>query len=391
MMNREEEIQRIRELILRAIYSGLTEEEREELERWRGQTPRNEEVYRKLLEQRFTPGEYERYEQARSSDDWEQLRAKWRASRRRRYLSWQWMARYAAVIVLGVVLAYWFRQPEKPQRPMVVRVMQDVQPGTMKAVLELEDGVQVALGTPEVERDERLVSRGITGQDSLVRYVGQDTRPVEHHVLRVPRGGEYVLALADGTKVWLNAETELHYPSRFEGAERRVRVVGEAYFQVTKSDSCPFIVEAGDVAVRVTGTEFNVMAYAGHDRVETTLVRGGVDVMAGNAGQRLTPGMQAVYLKHDGRLDSREVDTWLYTSWKEGIFEFRDLSLGEIAEQLERWYDVDIVFPNTEVSEIRFTGAVKRVKPLSFILDIIKDTRSISYRIEGKTVIIDKK
>lgn len=391
MMNREEEIQRIRELILRAIYSGLTEEEREELERWRGQTPRNEEVYRKLLEQRFSPGEYERYEQARSGDDWEQLRAKWRASRRRRYLSWQWMARYAAVIVLGVVLAYWFRQPEKPQRPMVVRAVQDVQPGTMKAVLELEDGVQVALGTPEVERDERLVSRGITGQDSLVRYVGQDTRPVEHHVLRVPRGGEYVLALADGTKVWLNAETELHYPSRFEGAERRVRVVGEAYFQVTKNDSCPFIVEAGEVAVRVTGTEFNVMAYAGHDRVETTLVRGGVDVMAGNAGQRLTPGMQAVYFKEAGRLESREVDTWLYTSWKEGIFEFRDLSLGEIAEQLERWYDVDIVFPNTEVSEIRFTGAVKRVKPLSFILDIIKDTRSISYRIEGKTVIIDKK
>ncbi|MDY4044030.1 MAG: FecR family protein [Marinifilaceae bacterium] len=391
MMNREEEIQRIRELILRAIYSGLTEEEREELERWRGQTPRNEEVYRKLLEQRFTPGEYERYEQARSGDDWEQLRAKWRASRRRRYLSWQWMARYAAVIVLGVVLAYWFRQPEKPQRPMVVRAVQDVQPGTMKAVLELEDGVQVALGTPEVEQDERLVSRGITGQDSLVRYAGQDTRPVEHHVLRVPRGGEYVLALADGTKVWLNAETELHYPSRFEGAERRVRVVGEAYFQVTKSDSCPFIVEAGEVAVRVTGTEFNVMAYAGHDRVETTLVRGGVDVTAGNAGQRLTPGMQAVYFKEAGRLESREVDTWLYTSWKEGIFEFRDLSLGEIADQLERWYDVDIVFPNTEVSEIRFSGAVKRVKPLSFILDIIKDTRSISYRIEGKTVIIDKK
>ena len=391
MMNREEEIQRIRELILRAIYSGLTEEEREELERWRGQAPRNEEVYRKLLEQRFTSGEYERYEQARSGDDWEQLRAKWRASRRRRYLSWQWMARYAAVIVLGVVLAYWFRQPEKPQRPMVVRAVQDVQPGTMKAVLELEDGVQVALGTPEVEQDERLVSRGITGQDSLVRYAGQDTRPVEHHVLRVPRGGEYVLALADGTKVWLNAETELHYPSRFEGAERRVRVVGEAYFQVTKSDSCPFIVEAGEVAVRVTGTEFNVMAYAGHDRVETTLVRGGVDVTAGNAGQRLTPGMQAVYFKEAGRLESREVDTWLYTSWKEGIFEFRDLSLGEIADQLERWYDVDIVFPKTEVSEIRFTGAVKRVKPLSFILDIIKDTRSISYRIEGKTVIIDKK
>ena len=121
MMNREEEIERIRELILRAIYSGLTGEEREELACWRGQTPRNEELYRKLLEQRFTPGEYERYEQARSGDDWEQLRAKWRTSRRRRYLSWQWMARYAAVIVLGVVLAYWFRQPEKPQRPMVVR------------------------------------------------------------------------------------------------------------------------------------------------------------------------------------------------------------------------------------------------------------------------------
>ena len=235
-----------------------------------------------------------------------------------------------------------------------------------------------------------MVSRGITGQDSLVCYAGQDTRPVEHHVLRVPRGGEYVLALADGTKVWLNAETELHYPSRFEGAERLVRVVGEAYFQVTKNDSCPFIVEAGEVAVRVTGTEFNVMAYAGHDRVETTLVRGGVDVTAGNAGQRLTPGMQAVYFKEAGRLESREVDTWLYTSWKEGIFEFRDLSLGEIADQLERWYDVEFFIQHSSLEELRFTGNLPKYENLEEVLRKLEQTTYITFTQNGRTVVVSE-
>ena len=183
----------------------------------------------------------------------------------------------------------------------------------------------------------------------------------------------------------------MRYPNHFVGDERRVQVEGEAYFQVAKDASKPFIVEAAEMDVRVTGTEFNVMAYQDKDRVETTLVKGSIEVDVEGKVVKMLPDMQAVFSKTDKQLITRTVRTELYTSWKEGVFEFRDLPLREIAEQLGRWYDVEFEFRDELVAEIRFTGAVKRMKPITFILDVIKETKAINYRIDGKTVIVEKK
>lgn len=390
-MNKEREIRRIRDLILRSVHSSLNEEEERELEAWRKASPRNEETFRKLAEQRFSPEEYARYRQARRSDDWPELRRKLRKRGRARYLSGGWIARYAAVLLVGVVAAWWLARSEDEPVPPVTVARQEILPGEMKAVLRLESGEQIALGKRAERRDERLAVRGISERDSALVYGEQPERRVERHVLTVPRGGEYVLTLADGTRVWMNSDSELRYPSRFEGGERRVSVTGEAYFQVAKDESLPFVVEAGGAAVRVTGTEFNVMAYPDDDRVETTLVSGGVDVEANGQTRRIEPGSQAVYDKASGSLDVRAVDLALYTSWKDGLFEFRDMPLGAVARQLERWYDVEILFADPAVADIRFTGAVKKMKPLAFILDIIQGTRSVDCRIEGRQVIIDKK
>lgn len=389
-MNKEREIRRIRDLILRSVHSSLGGEEERELEAWRKASPRNEETFRKLVEQRFSPEEYARYRQVRLSDDWPVVRRKLRKYRAMRFLSWRWVARYAAAVLVGVVALYWLRwQPAEEPRRVVAR--QEILPGEMKAVLRLESGERIALGANGKRQDERLVVRGISEQDSALVYAAEERRQAERHVLAVPRGGEYVLTLADGTKVWLNSESELRYPSYFGDSERRVSVVGEAYFQVAKDESSPFVVEAGDVAVRVTGTEFNVMAYADADRVETTLARGGVTVEAGGRSERIVPGEQAVYAKATGELSAREVDVALYTSWKDGVFEFRDMPLSSVVRQLERWYDVDIVFADSAVAAFRFTGAVKKAKPLDFILNIIRETQSVDYRIEGREVTISKK
>ena len=390
-MNKEREIRRIRDLILRSVHSSLGGEEERELEAWRKASPRNEETFRKLVEQRFSPEEYARYRQARQSDDWPELRRKLRKRGRARYLSGGWIARYAAVLLVGVVAAWWLARSEDEPVPPVTVARQEILPGEMKAVLRLESGERIALGKRAERQDERLAVRGISVRDSALVYGEQPERRVERHVLTVPRGGEYVLTLADSTRVWMNSDSELRYPSRFEGDERRVSVTGEAYFQVAKDESLPFIVEAGGAAVRVTGTEFNVMAYPDDGRVETTLVSGGVDVEANGQTRRVAPGSQAVYDKASGSLDVRAVDLALYTSWKDGLFEFRDMPLGAVARQLERWYDVEILFADPAVADIRFTGAVKKMKPLAFILDIIQGTRSVDYRIEGRQVIIDKK
>ena len=379
----------MRELILRAISSSLSEEERRELDAWRGASRRNEEIFEKLANQQFSAEEYARYRQVRLADDWPVVRRKLRKLRAERYLSWRWMVRYAAVVLVGVVALYWLRQPEEEPRRVVAR--QEILPGGMKAVLRLESGERIALGARGERQDERLAVRGISEQDSALVYAVEEKRQVERHVLTVPRGGEYVLTLADGTTVWLNSESELRYPSYFSDSERRVSVVGEAYFQVAKDESSPFIVEAGGVSVRVTGTEFNVMAYADADRVETTLAHGGVTVGAGERLERIVPGEQAVYAKATGELSTRKVDVALYTSWKDGVFEFRDMPLSLVARQLERWYDVDIVFADSAVAAFRFTGAVKKAKPLDFILNIIRETQSVDYRIEGREVTISKK
>ena len=391
-MDKEKKIERIRELILRAAASTLSEEERRELEAWGEASPRNKEVVERLTAQRFTAEEYARYREALAADDWEVILRKLRQRQRRRFLPWRRVARYAAAVAVGALALYWLNRPEESPR-MATVAPQEILPGEMKAVLRLEDGEQIALGGKDSSRqDERLSIRGITESDSALVYGRRDTvRQVERHTLAIPRGGEYVLTLADGSRVWLNSESELRFPSRFEGTERRVSVTGEAYFQVAKDATAPFVVEAGGVAVRVTGTEFNVMAYADDERVETTLAEGGVTVEAGGRTTRVAPGEQAVFDKATGGLSKRRVDINLYTSWKSGLFEFRDMPLGRVARQLERWYDVRIHFAAPAVADIRFTGAVEKQRPLDFILDIIRETRSVDYRIEGREVTISKK
>ena len=233
-MNKEREIRRIRDLILRSVHSSLGGEEERELEAWRKASPRNEETFRKLVEQRFSPEEYARYRQARQSDDWPELRRKLRKRGRARYLSGGWIARYAAVLLVGVVAAWWLARSEDEPVPPVTVARQEILPGEMKAVLRLESGERIALGKRAERQDERLAVRGISERDSALVYGEQPERRVERHVLTVPRGGEYVLTLAESTRVWMNSDSELRYPSRFDGGERRVSVTGEAYFQVAK-------------------------------------------------------------------------------------------------------------------------------------------------------------
>jgi ferric-dicitrate binding protein FerR (iron transport regulator) len=208
--------------------------------------------------------------------------------------------------------------------------------------------------------------------------------PVETHTWRVPRGGEFFLTLPDGTRVWLNSESTIVYPNRFDAGERRIRMEGEAYFDVVKNGEQPFVVEAGGARIDVTGTRFNVAAYG--DMVETTLAEGGVRMTAGGSVVELRPDMQAVYVAGGDAIAVRSVDAAAYGAWKEGLLEFRDLPLSEITARLGRWYDVDFSFERSEVADMRFTGAFKREDSIVSILDVIKNTKSVGYSIDGNTI-----
>ena len=171
--------------------------------------------------------------------------------------------------------------------------------------------------------------------------------------LTTPRGKDFLLVLADGTKVWLNAESRLRYPVAFNGKERRVELEGEACFEVAKDAEHPFIVCANGMNTMVLGTKFNVRSYSVEDR-HVTLVNGKVQVTntVNNKSVTLRPGQDLTYTE-TGEEKVSEVNIATYTAWTEGMFYFEDVPLEEIMGALGRWYNVNIDFERCELYHIR--------------------------------------
>lgn len=206
----------------------------------------------------------------------------------------------------------------------------------------------------------------------------------------VPNGSQSTVVLADGTTVQLNAGSELIYPSQFDKEVRRVELKGEAYFKVKHNAEHPFIVSAGQINVKVLGTEFNVMAYPDADRIETTLVDGSVALNQKGADENsrivLKPGQKAVFI--DGHLDVAPANLEMETTWTNKGFYFQSTSFEELVRRLERWYDVDIVIDSDDFKDIAFTGKFRNKESIWQVLDVIKMTTPITYKAkEGKIYI----
>lgn len=275
--------------------------------------------------------------------------------------------------------------------------LSSLDPGSQKAELILADGQVLNLEDNKEEsqieeKDGTLIQN--TGS-SLVYDVTAKTENVEitYNSLVVPRGGEYQLMLEDGTKVWVNSETRLRYPTKFSESERIVLLEGEAYFEVSKDRNRPFIVKTQGVDVRVLGTAFNVSSYLDDEAIKTTLVEGSVIVMDSDDQIKnvlLKPGYQAVYSKENKDLDSKKVNVDLYTSWKDGRFVFDKSNLDDIMGRVSRWYDVKVFYQNEDVNDIRFTGTLRRYESLDRLLSIIEKTNEVRFVIGEKTIKVEK-
>lgn len=175
--------------------------------------------------------------------------------------------------------------------------------------------------------------------------------------------------LDDGTKVWMNSASELRYPIHFTGTERKVELVGEAYFDVAHDQEHPFIVTAGGVNVRVLGTSFNVLAYPDEQAVKTTLVKGGVKLEAEGLRQTviLSPGEQAVW--ENKQMNVRQVNTKLYISWIKDRFAFESEELDAVLRRLARWYNVDFRVENPEMRKKVFSGTIPKYEDVIKVLE----------------------
>ena len=304
--------------------------------------------------------------------------------------------KYAAMFVLPLGIAFALWQGLKEEKIVLHRQFGEVaRPGAERAVLKLFDGKTVVLdstsGNMLIARGENV--RVEVDSNRLLRYSREDTvvtsREERKNELIVPRGGEYQIVLADGTRVWLNSATKLIFPQNFTGKERRVMLSGEAFFDVARDESKPFIVETSRMDVKVLGTRFNVNADTDNEVVSTTLVDGCVEVASGTQKPiTLVPGEQAY--GEAGELEKREVNIRLYTSWIDGRFMFNNVELEEIAKQISRWYDVEIFFTNENVKRTRFTGGMVKFKPLDDLIRMIESTSPVRFSVKGKTIVISE-
>ncbi|SDX20806.1 FecR family protein [Aequorivita viscosa] len=265
-----------------------------------------------------------------------------------------------------------------------------IEPGTDKAILTLEDGTQVAL-SPETPFKNKIAQ---TKGDRLeYKQVNNQLHTVFNY-LAVPRGGQYQLTLADGTKIWLNAETKIKYPVAFQpGKIRTVELLyGEVYLDVspsTKHQGDAFKIIAQEQEVEVIGTEFNLKAYGEEAKIYTTLVEGKVQIIANDKQAYLNPSEQSILDLNSGQLSKDQVDVNYDTAWIRGYFYFKDKPLKEIMQVLARWYDVQISFDSSELEKVKFSGLLSKKQTIEAILNGIKNTNSINaYDIKNNTVII---
>lgn len=264
------------------------------------------------------------------------------------------------------------------------------EPGSKKAYLLSSQGETIDLSESfELKNEDGTIISNKS--EGIVRFHQNEPvkKKVEQHTIYVPKGGEYELLLADGSKVFLNSESKLVFPSHFDGDIRQVELTGEAYFDV-KKDYKPFIVKTAEIQIEVLGTSFNVNAYPDNASVNTTLVEGSVKVNVPDNPETfvLVPENNFSLHKSSNEISIRKVNTEIYTAWVKGEFVFRNQPLNEILTQLARWYDFTIVYENPAIKAMRFTGSAEKIRSLDYLLNQIQYVTDIKYKNEENKIIL---
>ena len=375
----------IARLIAEELAGTIDERDRAVLTRWLDEDERHRKEYTNILESLKTGNEvWKDQERGRQI-----MESRWRTVKShtiRKTVRWITWSKYAAVILLFVSMGIFWFVNEKKQEVENVTVAK-IEHGSMKAQLVLANGRKVDL-VPEtnLQLEEEGGTRILT-LDNMVKYSGMDSlvgqsAEVKYNTLIVPRGGEFSLELADGTRVWLNTESKLRYPVAFTGDERRVEMDGEVYFEVAKNREKPFVVTVNGVDIRVLGTSFNVSAY--QEDVVTTLVTGKVQLKKGDEQVVLLPNQQAIW--SDDKFKVKQVDARNYVLWKEGIFYFEDVDLETILDDMARWYNVTIFYVNPTLKKMKFSVEIKRYEDINEILRRIEQTKRVKFEIKDRTI-----
>lgn len=295
----------------------------------------------------------------------------------------------AAVVILvaaaGIVGLQ--RRYPSPEKNIIAThtTIKEVPPANKKAMLTLADGSTIALD------DAANGAIGKQGGASVIKntqgqlsYQADDAKgEVVYNTLTVPRGGQFQVVLPDGSKVWLNSASSLRYPTAFKGADRKVILQGQAYFEIAGNAARPFKVQANEMEVVVLGTRFDMMAYADEPTINATLLDGKIKVQ----DQILRPGQQAVLALTGHQLTVKDADINKIMAWKNGLFVFNNMDLPTILREIARWYDVEIVYQTAPGKEL-YGGGISRNLNLSAVLHVLEENGTNHFKTDGNKVIV---
>lgn len=296
----------------------------------------------------------------------------------------------AAAIALIISGLFYFEGPEM-QKPAAVQVVykNDVAPGKMDATLTLANGEKINLSKAAVGKiaDQDGVSISKTSDGKLVYTINNLKSTIrEFNTLSTVNGQQYEVILPDGSRIWLNAASTLTYPANFAKLDKRkVELNGEAYFEVAKDKSRPFIVRTDRQEVEVLGTHFNVNSYRNEQAIKTTLLEGSVRVSDSKTQKVLLPGQQSLLTAK--ALKVRNADVEEAVAWKNGDFIFKNEEFNTILRQIARWYNVEIVNSNNR-PDLHLSGTISKSKNLSTVLKALEVTGKVKFQIEGKRVTV---
>lgn len=337
-------------------------------------------------------------------------------------ISWKRViATAAACIIVFVALGFYLFNKERLLTAHFVN--NDIKPGGYKAILILANGTNIDLD--EVKDGEIAEDRGVKIlklPDGKLQFKADNDKPVSVNsaikidslpalvavvkpikeggglnVVLTPKGGQYHIALPDGTNVWINAGSTLRFPSSFDDvAERRVHLTGEAYFEVKQVKSVfgmqkragkvPFIVQTDKQEVTVLGTDFNINSYVDEPDIKTTLLEGLVKVSSKKGDVVLKPGMQAV--NNGNGLKTANTDVEMAVAWKNGEFAFYKQTLESIMRQVGRWYNVEIAYENQLLRKRTFSGSISKFRNASQVLKMLELAGNVTFKLEYKKITV---
>ena len=369
-------------LFRKSRWGNLSEEEHKELDQLLQQKELNH-VFQNLGKDEFISKKLREYNRYSAKEAYSKFLA---LQKKRTVVRWPYYAAAAVIIVmLGITLLLnnQVRMPEVP----VLADNKPIAPGNHKAILRLGDGRTINMAEDTLQIQEKA--------GTCIEYArGQIAYKTTDHVdelifneLIVPLAGECYITLEDGSRVWVNAGSVLKYPVKFIGAQRKVFLEGEAYFEVVKN-SKPFIVSTALGDINVLGTHFDVKAYKEEGKVYTTLVSGKVN-FSGSETMEISPGEQVVAFA-SGKMEKRTVDIAEYIGWKDGMYIFRNQNLETILGDLARWYDITVFYQNPALKKVEFTGNLRRYDNINVFMELLQRTGDLRYQIRGKTIIVYK-